>query len=53
MSQDDHQLLLEDETATARLLHVQRVLRREVILLRRTRTVAVSPGLLRIRLRPN
>ena len=53
LSQDDHQQLLEDETATARLFHVQRVLRREVILLRRTRTVAVSPGLLRIRLRPN
>jgi Lon protease-like protein len=42
----DHQELLEDDTAAARLLHVQRVLRREVMLLRRTRSIAVSPGLL-------
>ena len=35
LSQADCQQLLEDETATARLLHVQRVLRREVMLLRR------------------
>ena len=53
LSQADSQTLLEDETATARLLHVQRVLRREVVLLRRTRTIAVSPGVLQVALRPN
>lgn len=49
----EHQQLLEDDTATARLLHVQRVLRREVMLLRRTRSIAVSPAMLRVALRPN
>jgi Lon protease-like protein len=44
---EDRQELLEDDTATARLLHVQRVLRREVVLLRRTRSIAVAPGVLR------
>jgi Lon protease-like protein len=53
LSPVDHQQLLEDDTATARLLHVQRVLRRELVLLRRTRSIAVSPGLLQIALRPN
>lgn len=53
LSQDEHQQLLEDETTTARLKHLQRALRRELILLRRTRSIAVSPGLLRIALRPN
>jgi Lon protease-like protein len=53
LTQADHQQLLEDDTAAARLLHVQRVLRREVVLLRRTRSIAVSPGLLRVTLRPN
>jgi uncharacterized protein len=52
LSQDDQQRLLEDDTAVARLLHVQRLLRRELTLLRRTRTVAVSPALLRVMLRP-
>jgi uncharacterized protein len=51
LPQRDHQDLLEDETATARLLHVQRVLRREVQLLRHTRSIAVSPALLRAVLR--
>lgn len=53
LSQADGLRLLEDETATARLLHVQRVLRREVVLLRRTRTIAIRPGMLKIALRPN
>ena len=53
LSQADSQTLLEDDTAAARLLHVQRVLRREVVLLRRTRTIAVSPGALQVALRPN
>lgn len=51
LPQRDHQDLLEDETATARLLHVQRVLRREVSLLRHTRSIAVSPAVLRAVLR--
>lgn len=51
LPQRDHQDLLEDETATARLLHVQRVLRREVTLVRHTRSIAVSPALLRAVLR--
>jgi uncharacterized protein len=53
LSPDDRQQLLEDDTAVARFLHVQRVLRREVILLRRTRTVAIPPRLLQTALRPN
>lgn len=52
LTQVDQQLLLEDATAAARLLHLQRLLRRELVLLRRTRTVAVSPALLRVMLRP-
>lgn len=53
LTQRDHQDLLEDETAAARLLHVQRVLRREVALLRHTRSVAVPPAVLRMVLRTN
>ncbi|MGH8860274.1 MAG: LON peptidase substrate-binding domain-containing protein [Jatrophihabitantaceae bacterium] len=53
LSQHDHQDLLEDDTATSRLLRVQRVLRREVVLLRRTRSIAVSPAVLRAVLGPN
>jgi Lon protease-like protein len=53
LSQRDHQDLLEDETAAARLLHVQRVLRRELVLLRKTRSIAVSPAVLRLVLRAN
>lgn len=49
----DHQDLLEDDTAAARLLHVQRVLRRELVLLRNTRSIAVSPAVLRLVLRAN
>jgi hypothetical protein len=52
LTQVDQQLLLEDATAAARMVHLQRVLRRELMLLRRTRTVAVSPALLRVMLRP-
>jgi uncharacterized protein len=51
LTQRDHQDLLEDDTAAARLLHVQRVLRREVALLRATRSIAVSPAVLRLVLR--
>jgi hypothetical protein len=53
LSQRDHLDLLEDDTATSRLLRVQRVLRREVALLRHTRSIAVSPAVLRVALRPN
>ena len=53
LDQADQQRLLEDDTAAARLLHVQRVLRRELVLLRRTRSIAVSPALLRAALRPD
>jgi Lon protease-like protein len=53
LSQRDHQDLLEDDTATSRLLRVQRVLRREVVLLRHTRSIAVSPAVLRVALGPN
>ncbi len=53
LPQSDHQDLLEDDTAAARLLHVQRVLRREVVLLRNTRSIAVSPAVLRLVLRAN
>jgi hypothetical protein len=52
LSPEDRQVLLEDDTATARLLRVRRVLRREVVLLRRTRSVAVPFGMLRATLRP-
>jgi uncharacterized protein len=51
LMQRDHQDLLEDDTAAVRLLHVQRVLRREVALLRATRSIAVSPAVLRLVLR--
>ena len=53
LSQRDHLDLLGDDTATSRLLRVQRVLRREVVLLRNTRSIAVSPAALREALRPN
>lgn len=53
LAPQDRQQLLEDGTATARLLHVQRVLRREVVLLRRTGSIAVSPGVLQHALHPN
>lgn len=53
LTQRDHLDLLEDPTAAARLLHVQRVLRREVALLRHTRSIAVSPAVLRLVLRAN
>jgi len=53
LSPRDHQELLEDDNATSRLLHVQRVLRREVALLRRTRSIAVSPAVLRAALGMN
>lgn len=53
LAPEDRQQLLEDDTAASRLLRIQRVLRREVVLLRRTRSIAVSPAVLRAVLRPN
>ncbi len=50
---DDRQSLLAEPTATARLLRLVRLLRREVVLLRQTRSVAVAPGVLNATLRPN
>jgi uncharacterized protein len=49
---EDRQRLLEDENAAVRLLHVRQTMRREVALLRHTRTIAVSPAVLQIALRP-
>jgi Lon protease-like protein len=49
----DRQVLLEQETAAQRLHHLVRLLRREVVLLRRTRTIAVAPSVLHAALRGN
>lgn len=46
----EHQRLLEAESAAKRLATVHSVLRREVILLRETRTIAVSPAVLSLAL---
>lgn len=51
VSAADHQRLLEASSAAARLAAVHKVLRREVVLLRETRTIAVSPAVLQIALR--
>ncbi len=53
LAQVDQQSLLAELTATGRLNRLVRILRREVVLLRRTRSVAVAPGLLNATLRPN
>ncbi|MDQ6849618.1 MAG: LON peptidase substrate-binding domain-containing protein [Actinomycetota bacterium] len=42
----DRQVLLEQETAAERLHRLVRLLRREVVLLRQTRTIAVAPSVL-------
>lgn len=53
LSNDDRQELLCEPTATERLRRIQRVLRREVALLRATRTIAVPPPTLISALLPN
>ena len=49
----DQQSVLAELTATGRLHRLVGVLRREVVLVRRTRSVAVAPGVLNATLRPN
>jgi uncharacterized protein len=44
----ERQQLLRDETTALRLDRVTRLLRREIELLRRTRSIAVSPTVLRM-----
>lgn len=53
LEQTDRQALLEQTSATERLMTLTRLLRREVVLLRKTRTVAVSPTVLQAVLRAN
>jgi len=45
---EERQLLLDDRTTAERLARLARLLRREVGLLQRTRSIAVSPAVLRI-----
>ncbi|MBE7186960.1 LON peptidase substrate-binding domain-containing protein [Jatrophihabitans endophyticus] len=45
---DEKQALLSDETSAARLLRIAGLLRREIALLQRTRSIAVSPAVLRL-----
>jgi hypothetical protein len=45
---DDRQELLTDETTAERLHRLARLLRREIALLQRTRSIAVSPAVLRM-----
>ena len=49
----DRQALLEQPTAAARLRRTAVLLRREIALLQATRTIAVSPGVLQLYVRPN
>jgi hypothetical protein len=49
----DRQALLEERTTTSRLLRILTLLRRETAYLRATRTIAVSPGVLQLYVRPN
>jgi hypothetical protein len=53
LSNSERQGLLEAATAAQRLLMALRLLRREIVLLDRTRSVPVSPGLLKLETRPN
>ena len=50
---NERQGLLEAATAAERLRAALRLLRREIVLLGRTRSVPVSPGLLQVDSRPN
>jgi uncharacterized protein len=45
---EERQLLLTDPTTAERLVRLTRLLRREIALLQRTRTIAVSPAVLRM-----
>ncbi len=45
---DERQALLCDPTTAERLIRLNRLLRREIALLQRTRTIAVSPAVLRL-----
>ena len=45
---EERQRLLTDPTTAVRLARLNRLLRREIALLRRTRTIAVSPAVLRL-----
>jgi Lon protease-like protein len=49
----DRQLLLEEETAASRLRRTRGLLQREIAYLRATRTIAVSPRVLQLHVRPN
>jgi Lon protease-like protein len=49
----DRQSLLEVDTTAERLVRLDRLLRRELALLRRTRTIAVAPSVLRLVDGPN
>jgi len=45
---EDRQAVLEIETTAARIAQVNRLLRREIALLRRTRSIAVTPAVIRL-----
>jgi hypothetical protein len=49
----ERQQLLADDTTATRLQRVARLLRREIALLQRTRSIAVSPAVLRLPAGPN
>lgn len=49
----DRQSLLEEPNAATRLLRLAVLLRRELALLRATSTIAISPGILQLYVRPN
>jgi uncharacterized protein len=53
LANGERQTLLEALTAAERLGGALRLLRREIVLLGRTRSVPVSPGLLQVESRPN
>jgi Lon protease-like protein len=53
LTPQDRQSLLEVPTTAERLAHTADLLRREIALLRATRTIAVSPGVLQLYIRPN
>jgi uncharacterized protein len=50
---EDRQLLLDIETTAERLARVNRLLRREIALLKLTRSIAVSPTVVRLAAEPN